>query len=400
MGVSRLQSKLNHVLWVNEAADFVGGCEQYIFNTVGLLREQGIRSTLLYDCLQKRFSADFVNVFDQAFPLVDVKTQVADICPDVVYVHRLSGGKVVRELKKTGIPTARFFHDYQLFCPREHRYTTFGRQTCSKPIGMRCYFPCFGFINRSDSRMGFRFTFVRALRSEIKANQDLDAFVVGSNYMAKLIAENGIDQQRIHAIPLYALPPETTLSVTREPGLLLFAGQLIRSKGIDTLLEALALTEHPCRLAIAGHGRQEDMFRQMVKNLGIEERVSFLGKLSHEELAEWFSKATCVVVPSRYPETFGLVGPEAMRYGAAIVGTSVGAISEWLDDGVTGILVPPNDARALAGAIGRLVQDPQRAVEMGAAGKRRYLEHFMPEMHIKILLALFRGLVRKGGVRV
>jgi glycosyltransferase involved in cell wall biosynthesis len=248
--------------------------------------------------------------------------------------------------------------------------------------------------------MGFRLTFVRTLRSEIKANQDLDAFVVGSNYMAKLIAENGIDHQRIHAIPLYALPPETTLSVTREPDLLLFAGQLIRSKGIDTLLEALALTEHPCRLAIAGHGRQEDMFRQMVKNLGIEERVSFLGKLSHEDLAEWFSKAACVVVPSRYPETFGLVGPEAMRYGAALIGTKVGAIEEWLEDGVTGITVPPNDSHAMARAIDQISENPEMAVQMGMAGKKRYEESYRPVGHIHALCALFETLVEVGARRV
>ena len=97
------------VLWVNEAADFVGGCEQYIFNTARLLHDHGVRSSLLYDC-QNRLSPDFVKPFEQAFPMVDIRTQVAEIKPDLIYVHRLSGRRIVEELRETRVPAARFFH--------------------------------------------------------------------------------------------------------------------------------------------------------------------------------------------------------------------------------------------------------------------------------------------------
>ena len=387
------------VLWINEAADFVGGCEQYIYNTVRLLGEQGIRSFLLYDCRDNRFSTDFVQPFDQAFPLVDVKTQVAAIAPDLIYIHRLSGRDIITKLRDTGVPTVRFFHDYQLFCPREHRYSVLGLRTCRKPIGLRCYFPCLGVINRTDTRLGFRLNRVGKLRAAIKANREIDAFVVGSNYMAELIVAHGFDPQRTHAIPLYALPPSNTAPVAREPDLVFFAGQLIRSKGLDTLLHAMALTQHPAKLCVAGKGRQESLFRAMVRELGLGERVSFLGQIPHEELVHWYGKAACVVVPSRYPETFGLIGPEAMRYGAAVIGTAVGAIGEWLEDGVTGLAVPPNDPRAMANAIDQMVGSPQTAVEMGKAGKRRYQEEFVPERHVDRLLALFQTLVSGGGSR-
>lgn len=387
------------VLWINEAADFVGGCEQYIFNTVRLLGEQGVRSALLYDCLQPSFSNNFIQPFEQAFPLVKLKAQVSEINPDLIYIHRLSDRKIIAELCETGVPTVRFFHDYQIFCPRQHRYTTIGHHTCQKPIGLRCYLPCLGVINRSDARPGFRLNRVGKLRTDIKANRELDAYVVGSRYMAELIAAHGFDPQRTYALPLYALPPSPITTVAREPDLIFFAGQLIRSKGLDTLLHAMAMTDHSCRLVIAGQGRQEEMFRNMVITLGLGDNVSFLGQVPHEELAQWYSKATCVVVPSRYPETFGLIGPEAMRYGAAVIGTSVGAIGEWLEDGVTGLSVPPNDPSALAQAIDQIVDHPEQAAEMGRAGKKQYQEKFVPERHIDMLLALFQTLVKRVSSR-
>ncbi|MBX7255454.1 MAG: glycosyltransferase family 4 protein [Candidatus Hydrogenedentes bacterium] len=387
----------NRLLWVNDAADFVGGCEQYIFNTVRLLRERGIRSTLLYDCRHPRFSTDFAVAFDQAFPLVNAQVQVRSIKPDVIYIHRLSDTSALRELKETGIPTARFFHDYQIFCPREHRYSTIGLRTCRKPMGMRCYFPCLGFINRSENGIGIRMTPVRMLLAQISQNKKLDAFIVGSQYMAKLIAEHGFESRRIHVLPLYVLPPQDAVEATRESDLILFAGQLIRSKGLDTLLRAMAATTRPCRLAIAGQGRQEHVFREMTRRLHLESRVSFLGRIPHEELAHWYARAAAVVVPSRYPETFGLVGPEAMRYGAAVIGTTVGAIEEWLEDELTGFAVPPNDPITMASAIDRITADPNTAITMGSAGKRRCAERFCPQRHIDSLLALFGSLVARGG---
>jgi glycosyltransferase involved in cell wall biosynthesis len=378
------------VLWINEAADFVGGCEQYIYNTVGLLRGHGVRSSLLYDCRQPRFSTDFVEPFDQAFPLVDVRAQVADIAPDLIYVHRLTGRETIIGLCDAGVPAARFFHDYQLFCPREHRYSVLGLRTCRKPIGLRCYFPCLGVVNRTDARLGFRLNRVGKLRAAIRANRELDAFVVGSRYMAGLIAAHGFDPKRTHVLPLYSLPPGDIPPAARQPGLFLFAGQLIRSKGVDTLLHAMARTTHPCRLVIAGQGRQEGMFRGMADTLGVEERVTFLGRIPHEELSAWYCKAACVVVPSRYPETFGLIGPEAMRYGAPVIATDVGAIREWLEDGVTGVAVPPNDPDAMARAMDRMLADPVAGAEMGQAGQRKYEEEFRPERHIDALLRFFQ----------
>lgn len=383
------------VLWVNEAADFIGGCEQYIFNTVRLLREHDVHSSLLYDCRQN-LSVDFVKPFDHAFPMVDIKTQVAEIKPDLIYVHRLSGRKIVEELRQTGVPTVRFFHDTKLFCPREHRYTTIGLHTCHKPMGMRCYVPCLGVINRRNNRLGVGITPVRMLRAEIDANGKLEAFVVASEYMASLISEHGLSRNRIHVIPLYSIPPPGTPSVSREPNLFLFAGQLVRSKGLDILLRALASTLHTSALYIVGRGRQEHMFRELARTLELDGRVTFLGQVSGEELSRLYDRATCLVLPARQPESFGLVGPEAMSHGTPVIATNIGGAVSWLENGKTGIAVPPNNVQALAKAMDRIADDLSLRKMMGENARRSYQERFMPERHIQALMGLFGSLAAKG----
>lgn len=382
-----------HVLWVNEAADFVGGCEQYIFNTVRLLRERGVESTLLYDCC-KPFSVDFVKPFDHAFPMVDIPSQLPQINPDLIYIHRLSGKKAIQPFVGTGYSAIRFFHDCKLFCPREHRYTYFRHKTCEKRIGLRCY-PCLGIINRSEGWPGIRFNFLHTLRSEMRVNMQLDGFVVASLYMAKLMSDHGFSKDTIHVIPLYALDSEIKSSVSCESDLFLFVGQLIRSKGLDTLLQAMALTKHPVRLAIAGAGRQENMFKEIAKKLGLEKRVTFLGRLPHDELITWYDKVSCVVHPARQPESFGLFGLEAMSRGVPVIATAIGGVNAWLKEGKTGLTVPSNDPKSLALAMDKMYESKTLREEMGDDARRRYEDFFRPDKHIEALLNHFEFITNK-----
>src|SRR6185295_10842852 len=83
------------------------------------------------------------------------------------------------------------------------------------------------------------------------------------------------------------------------------------------------------------------------------EHVQLLGHVAWQQLAEWYRRATVFVMPSRY-ETFGISVVEAMAFGVPVVATNVGGLPELIDDGVTGLLVPPRDPDALADAINRL----------------------------------------------
>lgn len=378
-----------HILWISEFGSFVGGCERYVSRTVALLRERGARASFLYDASQPTDAA-YLRHFDAAFPMADLGRQVAAIRPDLVYVHRLSGAAPAAALGATSRPTFRFFHDHQLFCLREHKYTTIRHRTCTRTVGAACY-PCLGFINRSQGWPGVRLRSVARVRREQDANRGLTGFVVGSRYMAEHVAAHGFSRERIHVVPLFADPPAPLVPDEREPGLLLFVGQVVRGKGLDVLLHALALCRAPLRLVVAGAGRQVDLHRELAAKLGLADRVSWTGLLRGEDVEALYRRAACVVVPSRRPETFGLVGPEAMRYGTPVIATTIGGVGEWLVHGETGLGVPSDDPRALATEIERLLGDPALWHRLSKGARALYESRFRPERHVETLLALFRS---------
>ena len=84
-----------------------------------------------------------------------------------------------------------------------------------------------------------------------------------------------------------------------------------------------------------------------------------------EQLEMEFERSLFAVVPSRWPEPFGMVGPEAMSRGRPVVAFDVGGIPDWLEDGVSGLLVPPGDINGLAGAMDRLLSKPDLAESLG-----------------------------------
>jgi glycosyltransferase involved in cell wall biosynthesis len=294
------------------------------------------------------------------------------------------------------LPKVRFFHDHRLFCLRNYKYTALGHQTCTRTVGLGCY-PCLGFVNKSSGWPGLKLSFVSTLRAQQRATMFFDAFVVGSRYMAGHVVAHGFDRARVHVIPPFAEPPPNAPTMPREPDLLLFVGQLIRGKGLDVLLRALTKVRTPVRLVVVGTGRQGSVYQRLTEKLALTDRVKFVGRMPPEQLAELYPRATAVVFPSRSPETFGLVGIEAMSHGTPVIASAVGGIGEWLQDGRVGIAVPSGDPAALARAIDRLVGDPGLVRAMGAEGLRRYQERFRPERHVECLHALFAGLAGSNG---
>lgn len=387
-----------HILWVNEFAFPTGGAERYIADTAQLMSKYfQATSTLLYSVASDT-EPGFLGCFDKAFPIVNLERQISQLNPDVIYVHRLDENVSLKRIMACNKPVVRFFHDHKLFCLREHKYTTIGHHTCTKPIGLHCY-PCLGFVNKSNRFFKVKLQSLRKFREELRMNQQLDAIVVGSKYMAQHVAQHGFSSSMIHVNPLYTLQYQdektTAKNSDKNRDNLLFVGQIVRGKGIDILLEALPKLHQKIPLVICGSGHQEAELKAQAQKLGVSDQLRWVGKVAQEELAGFYRSALCVVVPSRVPETFGLIGLEAMRFGTPVVGTAVGGIPQWLKDGHNGYLVPSNDSAKLAEAINRFIGDRELAQLLGQQGKRDLEQKFQPRFHIENLHHLFLSLMSK-----
>jgi glycosyltransferase involved in cell wall biosynthesis len=169
------------------------------------------------------------------------------------------------------------------------------------------------------------------------------------------------------------------------PPLIAYVGRLNRWKGYEVLVEAAALLAGElgdARFAIAGSpppGEEwrTDELRRQIERLGLTDRFDLLGFV--ERGAAVFERATIAVVPSIWPEPFGGVTLEAMLAGTPVIATAHGGSQEIVQNGESGVLVPPGDAYALAGAIRRLLSDAPLRERLARAGQRRARDVFSAE---------------------
>ena len=202
-----------------------------------------------------------------------------------------------------------------------------------------------------------------------------DAVTTVSKGVSESVAATvpALDLDRVRVIP-NAIEAPSGSAPWPPSGHLFAAGRLQDQKGFDVAIEALAqlAARHPgLSLHLAGTGEQESTLRRQARRLGIASRVRFLGALTRDDILREISAASVVVVPSRTIEGFSLVALEAAHLGRPVVATRVGGLPETVEDGLTGLLVPPDDADALATAIRHLLADPTRTNDMCERARRR-----------------------------
>jgi len=198
------------------------------------------------------------------------------------------------------------------------------------------------------------------------------------------VVPNGIDTELFYPIP----------EIEREPNRLIATNSAdMPLKGLQYLLPALArlAATHDVRLTVVGTPRRNGTVERMVRELGLGRRVTFTGRISSGQFVREYARAALAVVPSMY-EGFGLPAGEAMACGVPVISTSGGALPEVVGD--AGVLVPPGDPEALAGAVRDLLDHPHKARALGRAGLDRVWKHFTWEKAAEKTVAAYREAIR------
>lgn len=205
-----------------------------------------------------------------------------------------------------------------------------------------------------------------------------------------------------HGIDLDRFPPPPTARTARDgrcaddPVVLLTVARAVEKKGLDLVLKALARlpADLHWRWVHVGGGPQAKAMRRLERRLGLEGRLHWCGALPQEQVIAAYREADLFVLGSRVArdgDRDGLpnVLMEAQSLGLAVVATRVSAVPELVEDGVTGLLVDPEDAAALSAALAALITDPARRRALGAAGCARVRERFEAGAALAPLLARF-----------
>lgn len=205
-----------------------------------------------------------------------------------------------------------------------------------------------------------------------------DQVVAISSYTAREIA-------RVSDVPVRLIPYTVGLpdgappspAGRRDGGFhVLFVGRLVERKGVAELIEAVGRLSPSLgvRLEVIGDGPERTRLEALVREGRLGDRIAFRGRVSAADLRAAYTAADVLALPSvldsrRDTEGLGVVLLEAMSYGVPVIGSRIGGIPDIVVDGETGLLVPPGDAAALAGALQRLAGDPDLRAKLAAAGR-------------------------------
>jgi glycosyltransferase involved in cell wall biosynthesis len=183
----------------------------------------------------------------------------------------------------------------------------------------------------------------------------------------------GVDTARFRPSPETRGAVRARIGIGADPALIVAAGRLVRKKGFEYLIDAMAQLPN-AHLAIAGEGDLLEELRTRARQAGVPARVHFLGNVAQDEVGAWFGAGDVVAIPSVRDDAGNVDGLpntvlEALASGTPVVATAAGGIGSVVLHDETGVIVPERDAAALAAAIGSLVEDPQRRLRLGAAGR-------------------------------
>ncbi len=382
---------------------YEGGAEVVVYNTCHGLLQRGVDASILmvnarlsersdvqrdvqgvpvHEVIYRPYwpNNPFLQVFD---PRVyrSVLAEVRRVQPDLVHIHNVSGATLapIVACNRLNVPVIQTLHDQWLLCPNNQLYQGKGLLCDPSEYPKGC--------NRCFRRQDFwgNIPWRRQIFSRLV--QGVRLFISPSQKLVDLHVAGGYDSARFRVVPngikptLYQTPSDPHVrKYARESGLfhtLLFAGAIVESKGIQTIIEAVPLLSRHVenfRLLVAGAG--DAHFLAALKSLD-PSTVKLLGRVPFQEMRAMYAATDLTVISSIGYENSPMVIYESMLAGTPVLGSAIGGIPELILDGETGYLFPPGDAVALTE---RAVQHFARSAPERRAMCHRCVEHSSTHM--------------------
>ena len=313
-----------------------------------------------------------------------LKRVLQEYKPDIIHLHAINQITPLTLFLLKKYPTVLTLHGPEAFLRKLLIW-------CLKPANFKKDVYNTQNLNMTGKLTYFYFDHIQKFLYNL-AFKNVDVFIAPSNFMQN-VAKTDVS-------PIICLPNFIELRQFHEVQHnynLLFVGRLETTKGIEFLIQAIAVVIKAfpqTTLTIIGEGSHKADLFNLTKYLQLEEHIQFIGWVENKDLDTYYEKASLVVVPSIWVETFGLVILEAMSAGRPVIGTNVGGIPEIIDDGVNGYLVEPENPEQIAEKVIQLFAEEKLLTELGRNARRK-AEEFSVEKHLENLEKIYAEVIKK-----
>ncbi len=386
------------VLMLHNRYQQVGGEDAAVAADVALLRDRGHQVTLLEKDNAAIAGQGVLARTEVAIGTVWSRSSRREVAaaiererPDIVHVHNtfpLWSASVLAAANDARIPLVAVLHNYRL--------------TCASPYLFRDGHPCFDCVERrvpwpallhrcyhdSVGHTAVQVATQTVHRGLSTWARRVDQFLAVSQAAGDHLCHAGVvPREKVYVRPNFLADDPGPRAEGDDRGGFVFVGRLVPEKGWETLLDAVRIAG--VRVRIIGAGPDRDAVAAGIRVRGIEREVELAGPCSRAEVLDELRRARALVLPSLWEEPLPMVLIEASAVGTPMIASQVGGVPEVVDDGETGLLVPPGDRKSLAAALTRAQDDPATFAAMGRAARRRWEERFSAEAAYRHLLEAY-----------
>ncbi len=388
------------VLCINRYFSFAGGVERYLIDLCSQFQKDNMEVDILF-CEGKKnvpYKKAYIipEFWDRRKKLTcemisELQSVIGDSRPDVIFLNNMDNGGIVSLLAST-IPTVRYIHGHANTCPDGKRLLSNPTEDCRYPLSLMCAIRAHSrfCMPRSPRKAWYCY---HGAKKNLFASVLLPKTIVASSYMKNMLVLNGVPRDKVEILPYFTTWPKETWLEPGDFNRILFVGRISEGKGLLELIESMVGVLAEVHLDVVGDGPLRLQAEEKCRKLGLENRVAFYGVLEGESLKDRYRHNAVLVVPSLWPEPFGIIGLEAAMCCRPTVAFDVGGISEWLKNGETGYLIPSGNFSAMWEKIEELLKSKEKIRKFGTQAADFVAQNFSMTKHVTRLKEIFQEVI-------
>lgn len=327
------------VLWINTTGTIDDSAGMYIYTVSKKLKElYSIDSTLLYD-LSSEVDKEILHGFSSVFPVIDLKEQIIQIDPEIVFIHEVVEQKWINILSHFNIPIVWYVHDMNMFCLKGDRLINRKGKFCMEKVGPKCYF-CSKSDFNNENQIGRKFTSIKKTKIR-QSNINLsEKILVPSLYMKWLLIQHDIDESKCIVSPVKGEIRKETSHYSLNNNIVCLCDNL-ESSDLDNVLLGIGGTGQHFEVNIFSKKNIDTEYQKMIQSEIPSCNISFHEEFDLFNIVKYMNNSSLTIFTGMNSYDDSILGTIAMQSNTLILAVDTQVRREWINDQNNGFIFAP-----------------------------------------------------------